>query len=109
MDMQSENANRESKSGEQPLAVKIASGFLFVSLLVGFVLLVWRDYFAPTSPGPGYECISRGKHTTYFVPCWVSHAIISAVLVSAAAFIVIFLVGRYSRESHTDSNRAYPQ
>src|SRR5574337_1001396 len=80
------------KTGKEPLPSKIAWRLCFASLLFAVLLLFWRDFFAPTSPRPGYECVSRGKYSESFVPCWFNPAVDAAGLVFVAAFILIPII-----------------
>jgi hypothetical protein len=80
------------KPGEMPLLFKMAVGLFFVSLGTGTAMLVWRNICAPMKPRPGYECVSRGGRTEYFVPCWFNTVNTVTILTGAAAFILMPII-----------------
>ena len=80
------------KRGKTPLLFKMAVGLFFVSLGTSIGMLLWRDYFAPTKPAAGYECVSRGKYTEYFVPCWFNRVNAAAMLSAAVGFVLMPII-----------------
>jgi hypothetical protein len=76
--------------GQTPLMFKIVGALFVAGLLTAFLLLVWRDVCAPSTHRPGYDCISRGRHTAvYFVPCWFNLILHAGTGVAAVAFLLL--------------------
>ena len=85
------------QKGKTPILFKMAVGLFLSGLLGSMLLLLWRDFFAPTSQRPGYECISRGKGSELFVPCWFTTTVDAGMLVAAVAFVLMPVIyGAYS-------------
>lgn len=91
------------RDGKGPLPFRILLGIWLLCFLLGFGLLVWRDWKAPHTPQPNFPDESRGRgRAIYYVPTWFNPAVTVSVELAAGMFLLIPIVYGYYAPLHAD-------
>ena len=96
------------KHGQTPLIFKLVGGLFLVGFLATFLLLVWRDTYAPSTHCPGYDCISNGRRAVYFVPCWFNTILHAGMGISAFTLLLLPVIHGAFPHLHAPSKEENP-